>query len=42
VVASGVVIEEGPTDRDYGSRAFICLDLEGNLWCFGTYRPPRE
>jgi uncharacterized glyoxalase superfamily protein PhnB len=39
VKASGVVIEQGLTDRDYGSREFICRDLEGNLWCFGTYWP---
>lgn len=39
VVASGVVIEEGLTDRDYGSREFACRDPEGNLWCFGTYWP---
>lgn len=39
VEASGAKIEEGLTDRDYGSREFICRDLEGNLWCFGTYWP---
>lgn len=39
VVASGAAIEQGLTDRDYGSREFICRDPEGNLWCFGTYRP---
>lgn len=39
VAASGVTIEEGLTDRDYGSREFICRDPEGNLWCFGTYWP---
>jgi uncharacterized glyoxalase superfamily protein PhnB len=37
--AAGVRIEEAPTDRDYGSREFICRDLEGNVWCFGTYWP---
>jgi uncharacterized glyoxalase superfamily protein PhnB len=42
VVASGVVIEEGLVDRDYGSREFICRDPEGNLWCFGTYWPKAE
>lgn len=39
VQASGVTIEEGLVDRDYGSREFICRDLENNVWCFGTYRP---
>ena len=42
VAASGVVIEEGLVDRDYGSREFICRDPEGNLWCFGTYWPKAE
>lgn len=36
---AGATIEEEPTDRDYGSREFICRDPEGNLWCFGTYWP---
>jgi len=39
VKASGAAIEEGLTDRDYGSREFICRDQEGNVWCFGTYWP---
>lgn len=26
-------------DQDYGGRAFTCLDLEGNLWSFGSYDP---
>jgi uncharacterized glyoxalase superfamily protein PhnB len=38
-VAAGARIEEGLTDRDYGSREFICRDPEGLLWCFGTYWP---
>lgn len=37
--AAGARIEEAPTDRDYGSREFICRDPEGNVWCFGTYWP---
>jgi uncharacterized glyoxalase superfamily protein PhnB len=36
---AGATIEEGLTERDYGSREFICRDPEGNVWCFGTYRP---
>lgn len=39
VEASGVAIEEGLTDRPYGSREFVCRDTEGNVWCFGTYHP---
>ena len=38
-VAAGAQIEEGLTDRDYGSRDFICRDPEGLVWCFGTYWP---
>ena len=37
--AAGATIEQGLTDRDYGSREFICRDPEGNVWCFGTYWP---
>jgi uncharacterized glyoxalase superfamily protein PhnB len=37
--AAGAVIEQGLTERDYGSREFICRDPEGNVWCFGTYWP---
>ncbi|SFI41396.1 Glyoxalase-like domain-containing protein [Aquamicrobium aerolatum DSM 21857] len=36
---AGATIVEGLTDRDYGSREFICADPEGNVWCFGTYWP---
>jgi uncharacterized glyoxalase superfamily protein PhnB len=38
-LTSGVTMEEGLTDRNYGSREFRCRDPEGNLWCFGTYWP---
>jgi uncharacterized glyoxalase superfamily protein PhnB len=37
--AAGATIEQGPTDRDYGTREFICRDPEGNVWCLGTYWP---
>ncbi len=37
--AAGVTVEEGLTDRSYGSREFIVRDPEGNVWAFGTYRP---
>jgi uncharacterized glyoxalase superfamily protein PhnB len=42
VAASGVTIEEGLVNRDYGSREFQCRDPEGNLWCFGTYWPKAD
>lgn len=37
--AAGAEIVEELTDRDYGSREFICRDPEGNVWAFGTYWP---
>lgn len=36
---AGAEILAGPTDRDYGSREFICRDPEGNIWVLGTYWP---
>ena len=38
-VAAGAEIVMELTDQDYGSRDFAARDLEGNVWCFGTYRP---
>ena len=40
--AAGARILEEPTDRDYGSREFICEDPEGNVWSFGTYWPKAD
>lgn len=37
--AAGAQILEELTDRDYGSREFICRDPQGNVWCLGTYWP---
>jgi uncharacterized glyoxalase superfamily protein PhnB len=37
--AAGARIEQSLTERDYGSREFICRDPEGYVWSFGTYRP---
>lgn len=37
--AAGAEIVQELTDRDYGSREFICSDPEGNVWCLGTYWP---
>lgn len=39
IEASGVPILEPLTNRDYGSREFLCADPEGNLFSFGTYAP---
>jgi uncharacterized glyoxalase superfamily protein PhnB len=39
VKAAGTPIDQPPTDRDYGSREFVCRDPDGNVWCFGTYWP---
>ncbi|MGO9741260.1 MAG: VOC family protein [Roseiarcus sp.] len=36
---AGATILEPPTDRDYGSRDFVCADPEGHVWSFGTYWP---
>jgi uncharacterized glyoxalase superfamily protein PhnB len=38
-VAGGAEIIRELTDQDYGSRDYTALDLEGNVWSFGTYRP---
>lgn len=40
--AAGARIEQGLTDRDYGSREFICRDPEGNVWCLGSYWPKAD
>jgi len=37
--AAGAEILQELTERDYGSREFICRDPEGNVWSFGTYWP---
>lgn len=37
--AAGAKILEELTDRNYGSREFICADPEGHVWSFGTYWP---
>ncbi|MGH8998743.1 MAG: VOC family protein [Acidimicrobiia bacterium] len=38
-LAAGAEIVMGLTDQEYGSREFAARDTEGNVWCFGTYRP---
>jgi uncharacterized glyoxalase superfamily protein PhnB len=37
--AAGAEIVVPLHDTHYGSRDFAALDPEGQLWCFGTYRP---
>ncbi len=38
-VVAGAEIITKPTDQPYGSREYAARDTEGNVWCFGTYRP---
>jgi uncharacterized glyoxalase superfamily protein PhnB len=37
--AAGATIVMELTDQPYGSREYAAEDLEGNVWCFGTYDP---
>ena len=39
-VAAGAEIVRGLEDQPYGSRDFAARDQAGNVWSFGTYRPP--
>ncbi|MEX2238663.1 MAG: VOC family protein [Dehalococcoidia bacterium] len=36
---AGAEIVRELQDTDYGSREFSALDLEGNIWSFGSYVP---
>ena len=38
-VAAGAEIVMPLTDQEYGSREYAARDPEGNVWCFGTFRP---
>lgn len=38
-VTAGAEIVMELTDQPYGSRDYAAKDPEGNVWCFGTYRP---
>jgi uncharacterized glyoxalase superfamily protein PhnB len=40
--AAGAEILMPLTDQSYGSREYAARDPEGNVWCFGTYRPGRK
>ncbi len=37
--AAGAEIVSDLENTDYGSRQYSVRDLEGHLWCFGTYYP---
>ena len=38
-VSAGADVVKPPEDQDYGGRLYICRDLEGHVWSFGTYDP---
>ena len=40
--AAGAEIIMEPEDADYGGRGYTCVDLEGNVWSFGSYDPFAE
>jgi uncharacterized glyoxalase superfamily protein PhnB len=41
-LAAGATIVMPPEDMEYGARECAVRDLEGNLWCFGTYQFSRD
>ncbi|MFC5994064.1 VOC family protein [Pseudonocardia hispaniensis] len=42
VAAAGAEIVYGPCEQPYGFREFGAKDPEGNVWCFGAYRPTAQ
>lgn len=41
--AAGAEIMMEPRDMDFGARNYVARDIEGHVWCFGTYQPkPRS
>ena len=38
-IEAGAEILMAIEDQDYGGRGFSCLDLDGNVWSFGSYDP---
>lgn len=38
-VAMGATVVTELVDQPYGSREYAVSDPEGNVWCFGSYRP---
>ena len=39
VKSAGAEILREIRDEGYGGRGFICRDVEGHVWSFGTYNP---
>ena len=39
VRSAGAEILREIRDEDYGGRGFVCRDVEGHVWSFGTYDP---
>ncbi len=37
--AAGAKILVAPEDQSYGGRMYMCRDLEGHVWSFGSYDP---
>ena len=37
--ARGAEIVQEPRDEEYGGRAFVCRDPEGQIWSVGSYDP---
>ena len=37
--AAGAEVVMDPEDQPYGGRLYMCRDVEGHLWHFGTYDP---
>ncbi len=40
--AAGATVVMEITDQDYGGRLYICRDIEGHVWNFGSYDPWAE
>ena len=37
--AAGAEILVEIADQDYGGRLYVCRDIEGHIWSFGSYDP---
>jgi uncharacterized glyoxalase superfamily protein PhnB len=40
--AAGADVVMPISDQDYGGRLYVCRDIEGHVWCFGSYDPWAE
>ena len=40
--AAGAEILLDIEDQHYGGRGYTCLDLDGNVWSFGTFDPWKD